>query len=96
MQRRELLNLSKLISEFQVTIHSTEKAIAATYLLILPFDNKEQKKNQEERDRLDAKLLQSIENKFNFNSCLWINVSNHRVNVLGIYEAFPRSECFPT
>lgn len=40
-----------------------------------------------ENKHLDAKLLQSIENKFNFNSCLWINVSNHRADVSGIYDA---------
>lgn len=50
------------------------------------LSDKKWEEEVEKNKRLDAKLLQSIENKFNFNSCLWINVSNHRVNVHRIYE----------
>lgn len=60
-----------------------EEIFPATNLLILPPEVERAEKHK----RLDAKLLQSIENKFNFNSCLWINVSNHRENVQGIYDA---------
>lgn len=45
-------------------------------------------KKKKKINNFGNKLLQSIENKFNFNSCLWINVSNHRWNVLGIYDIF--------
>lgn len=64
-----------------------EKAIPAANLLILPNVMSVHRGERWEYKHLDAKLLQSIENKFNFNSCLWINVSNHRADVLRIYDA---------
>lgn len=64
-----------------------KKAIPAANLLLLPSDN--QRKRRNHTKRLEAELLQSIANKFNFNSCLWINVSNHRANVQSVSEWIP-------